>query len=454
MAISKITTPTQLSLAQELASINSQNKVTQIQPGNDQTIDDFWKNFVDPALPDPNTVIKWFRLLSDYVDQNDAVFALRCYGNWKSYKTKDNYTLRRGFYNLTDIDYSFFYTDNFFAAYFAKMAVDIFVPTLSEFKTMMLSREFPARFGRSAAVERDRAAYSIDGKKGKNPDFNTNGYKIAHVVDSGKRFFSNGLEKTIGQICDTYCDRGDYKDWKMHNDSWGDFYARDLKMDPAARELLVAHFLRFACPMNYIFTPKIDCHILGVKVPMNDIAECVELQQYAMHKFHARYGKDYDDYLDRIMLPPGLTLRSIPPVAVLGAKTIDIEYAYKVRSGMTTAKTSRPHYVHPFKSFLGTVINSKGTHYSPSVINSFFYSLQDSLFKQILNNHVLPFDIFLCTDITKLKSVYDEIKQRTTIIATQVFAKRHGACTSALRNYVDYLRNNSLVTNDLGQLFN
>lgn len=454
MAISKITTPTQLSLAQELASINSQNKVTQIQPGNDQTIDDFWKNFVDPALPDPNTVIKWFKLLSDYVDQNDAVFAIRCYGNWASYKTKDDYTLRRGFYNLTDKNYSFFYTDNFFAAYFAKMAVDNFVPTLSEFKTMMMSREFPARFGRSAAVERDRAAYSIDGKKGGDPAFNTNGYKIAHVVDSGKRIFSNGLQTTIGQICYNYCDRGDYNDWKMHHDGYGIFYARDLEMDPAARELLVAHFLRFTCPMNYVFTPKKDCQILGVQVPMNDIAECVEFQQYAMHKFRARYGTDYDVFLNRIMLPPSLTLQSIPPVASLGTKTIDIEYGYKVRSGMTTAKTSRPHYVHPFKSFLGTVINSKGTHYSPSVINSFFYSLQDSLFKQILNNHVLPSDIFLCTDITKLKSVYDEIKQRTTIIATQVFAKRHGACTSALRNYSDYLRKNSLATNDKGQAFN
>jgi hypothetical protein len=452
MAIQIRRTPKLVPLSKELASINSQNRISQIQPGSDKTIDAFWTSFI--KLPDINVVKNWFKLLCDYVDQNDAVFALRVYGNWASYKTKDDYTLRRGFYNLTDKDYSFFYTDNFFAAYFAKMAVDNYVPTLSEFKTMMQTREFPARFGRSASIERAKAAYSIDGKNGEDPGFNTNGYKIAHVVDSGKKIFSKGQIMTIGQICNKYCNRGDYKDWTLHNDSFGSFYARDLKMDSAARELLVAHFLRFACPMNYIFTPKKDCHKLGVKVYMNDIAECEELQQYAMRKFHSIYGVDYENYLDRIMLPPNLTLQSIPSTASLGTKTIDIEYAYKVRSGMTTAKTSRPHYVHPFKSFLGTVINSKGTHYSPSVINSFFYSLQDSLFKQILNNHVLPSDIFLCTDITKLKSVYDEIKQRTTIIATQVFAKRHGACTSALRNYVDYLRNNSLVTNDLGQLFN
>lgn len=454
MAISKIITPTQMSLAQELALINSQNRVTQIQHGYDPTIGDFWKNFIDPALPDSNVVIEWFRLLSDYVDQDDAVFALRCYGNWKSYKTKDDYTLRRGFYNLTDKNYSFFYTDNFFAAYFAKMALDNYVPTLSEFKSMMLSREFPARYGLSAATERARAAYSIDGKKGRDPGFQTNGYKIAHVVDSGKRIFYNGQETTIGQICDNYCNRGDYYDWTLHSDSFGDFYARDLKMDPAARELLVAHFLRFACPMNYIFTPKKDCHVLGVKVPMNDIAECVELQQYAMHEFHARYGKDYDDFLNRIMLPPSLQLSALPLATVLGAKTIDIEYDYKIRSSTATTTVPGKHLVHPFKLFLGTVINRKGKPYSPSVIHSFFYSLQDSLFKQILVNHGLPSDIFQCTDITKLKSVYDEIKKKTTNEALQLFAKRHGACTSALRNYADYLRKNSLATNDFGQSFN
>lgn len=454
MAIQVRPTPLHVPLSKELASINSQNRVSQIQPGSKKTIDVFWEKFIEPALPGINVVKNWFKLLSDYVDQDDAVFALRVYGNWASYKTKDHYTLRRGFYNLTDKDYSFFYTDNFFAAYFAKMAVDNFVPTLSEFKTMMQTRKFPARFGRCASIERAKAAYSIDGKNGKDPGFKTNGYKIAHVVDSGGEIFSNGQIMTIGQICNKYCNRGDYKDWTLHNDSFGDFYARDLKMDSAARELLVAHFLRFTCPMNYIFTPKKDCHKIGVKVYMNDIAECDELQQYAMRQFHSRYGNDYEKFLDRIMLPPYLTLQSIPSSAILGAKTINIDYGYKVRSCITTTKTSRPHLVHPFKTFLGTVINSKGALYTPSVINSFFSSMQDSLFKQVLVNHVLPSNIFHCTDITKLKSVYDELRDKTTSLALQVFTKRHGACTSALRNYSDYLRKNSLATNDLGQLFN
>ncbi len=341
MAIPVKSTPTKMSLAQELASIDNQNRITQIQQGSAPTIDVFWREFIEPSLPDKDAVLKWFKLLSDYVDQDDAVFGLRCYGNWESYKIKDDYTLRRGFYNLTDKGYSFFYTDNFFAAYFAKMAVDNYVPTLSEFNAMMQSREFPARFGRSAAVERARAAYSINGMKGKNPGFNTNGYKIAHVVDSGKRIFSNGMETTIGQICDRYCDRGDYYDWTLHNDSFGDFYARDLKMAPDARELFVAHFLRFACPMNYVFTPKKACHALGVKVYMNDIAECDELQQYAMQQLHIRYGKDYEDFLNRILLPPYLDLKSLSSVAALGAKTIDINYGYTIKKN--SSSTAKPN---------------------------------------------------------------------------------------------------------------
>ena len=108
MAIPVKSTPTKMSLAQELASIDNQNRITQIQQGSAPTIDVFWREFIEPSLPDKDAVLKWFKLLSDYVDQDDAVFGLRCYGNWESYKIKDDYTLRRGFYNLTDKGYSFF----------------------------------------------------------------------------------------------------------------------------------------------------------------------------------------------------------------------------------------------------------------------------------------------------------------------------------------------------------
>ena len=478
MAIPVKKTTTQKSLAQELASIDNQNKITPIEQKSASTIDVYWTDFIEPALPDPDAVIKWFKLLSDYVNQDDAVFALRCYGNWESYKTKDDYTLRRGFYNLTDKNYSFFYTDNFFAAYFAKMAVDNYVPTLSEFNAMMKSREFPARFGRSTAVERKKAAYSIDGKKGKNPGFTTNGYKIAHVVDSGKRIFNNGQETTIGQICDKYCSRGDYKDWTPHNDSFGDFYARDLNMDPDARELIVAHFLRFVCPMNYIFTPKKTCHTLGVKVYLDDIAECDELQQYAMQQFHIRYGKEYEGFLNRIMLPPVFNLKSLPSIAALGAKTIDISYGYNIKtsSGSTTKTkvktssinnktkniTSMPRINS--RNILATLrgMQAAGTlpatvtltnrnsfgHYLSTVptINNgygtYIRSIETQEFHDLLKKHGLPQNIYSCQDMNELVNVLEELVNANTpqAVAALNYGKR--SCRPALCYLIKYLLSN------------
>ena len=422
MAIPIKSTPTQMSLVQELASIDNQNRITQIQQGSAPTIDVFWREFIEPSLPDKDAVFKWFKLLSDYVDQDDAVFALRCYGNWESYKIKDDYTLRRGFYNLTDNDYSFFYTDNFFAAYFAKMAVDNYVPTLSEFNTMMKSREFPARFGRSAAFERSKAAYSIDGRNGKNPGFTTNGYKIAHVLDSGKRIFSDGLETTIWQICDRYCARGNYNDWTMHNDVFGDFYARDLAIDPSAKAFLIAHFLRFVCPMNYVFTPGKNHHVLGVKVRMNDIAESEELQQYAMLKFHERFGTVYEDYLSRILLPPAFELSNLPSINHLANKIINIQYgknmkktisknSTSVSSKGSTSKTTSSSKIIPrsilskLKQLAGTLPNPNTTTITDrdtfesylknncpaikteSSCEGYLYSLETAKFNTLLTNH-------------------------------------------------------------------
>lgn len=479
MAIPVLLAPTQMPLSKELASINSQNRVSQIQSGRDKTIDAFWTSFIEPALPEKDVVVKWFELLNDYVNQDDAVFALRCYGNWESYQAKDDYTLRRGFYNLTDKDYSFFYTDNFFAAYFAKMAVDNFVPTLSEFKTLMQSREFPARFGRSTAVERTKAAYSIDGRKGKNPGFTSNGYKIAHVVDSGKGIYSKGLETTIGQVCDRYCGRGDYNDWTLRSDGYGDFYARDLKMDSDAREFFVAHFLRFVCPMNYLFTPKKDCHVLGVKVYMDDIAECEELQQYAMQQFHLRYGKVYEDFLNRIMLPPDLDLKSLPSIAALGTNTIDISYGYRIKSNSglatktrvkTNSNNNKTKNVQPMprinsRNILATLRNMQAAgrlpatvlltnrnnfgHYLANVPNinngydPYMRSIETPMFNVLLNNHGLPQNVYSCQDVDKLINVLDElVNNPRSIEASAALQYEQRSCRPAFCYLLRYLLGN------------
>lgn len=462
-----------MSLTKKLQTLNVP-ALKQVTKGNATTIADFWNQFVVPLLPDPKVVKEWFKLLDKFVDDVDAVLAIRCYFSWQHPKLKDSDTLRRGFYNLTDKDYTFFYTDNFFAAYFAKMAIDGYVPSYNDFKQCMLSREFPARFGPSSSEERAIAAYSIDGKKGKDPGFCANGYKIAHIVDAGQDFYVTGQILTIGEICEKYCDRGDYTDWVLHTDTFGNFNARDLKMNQAAKDLLIAHFLRFACPMNYILTPGRYHHLLGVKIKYNDIAECEELQQYAMHKFYAIYGQDYEDFLKRILLPSSLLLTNLPNEKDLGDKTINITFDYKIKQTSTSVRKTKSIKKQSKKQnmlkeqskdkndlrkrLLAYVASPNATKVMQKKVTSnahevllhanipassatqYINWLDPNLHPELnalLTKHKIIGSIYTCTNLGQIAAMFDELVDNTTSEAKK--ANAHSNMVSAVRHFIEHL---------------
>ena len=175
------------------------------------------------------------------------------------------------------------------------MAIDNYVPDYKEFKTCMINRTFPARFGRSTKEERKKAAFSIDGKIGKDPGFGKAGYKIAHIINSGTGFILGKDKLTIKEICDRYYPRGKYIDWKLTGKD--KHYERKINVNIESKKLLTAHFMRFVCPMNYIFTPKKSKQRIKGKVYNNDIAESPLLQKYGIKMMAKRYGKIYKEYL-------------------------------------------------------------------------------------------------------------------------------------------------------------
>lgn len=311
----------------------SQPRILPLKSGHDKTLSDFWDNFVAPMLPNPRIVKQWYELLLRYINDDDAVFAIRNFG---SVSNKDDYiSLRRGFYNTTDNGYSLFYTDNFFTAYFAKMAIDSYIPDYYEFKELMLSRQFPARFGPyDSKYEQPKAAYDITGKNGKDPMFVSNGYKIAHLFDVGTALFMNGRNFGIKEICDKYCPRGDYGDWKKDTDKYGDFYVRRLgKLDDTARKFFMAHFLRMTCPLNYVLTPKQNLHSTPVA---KDIAEYSNFQRYAMKKFYEIYGDTYKDFVSNIMSNVNIDNLDVPD------EDIDIEYGPQLNNKTMPKPTPAP----------------------------------------------------------------------------------------------------------------
>lgn len=279
-----------MSLVNKLTRIDEPH-VVPLQNGESKTIEEFWNTFISCKLPKKDIVLKWHEVLLKYVTQPDAMFVIRGYNT----ASKDAYdTLRRGFLSKTNAGYSFFYTDNFHAAYFLKMALDGYVPTVEEMIDAYNSRRFPARFGPITGNEQTLMAIP----QGRDPGIQTAGYKIAHILNVGKGYFIDGKNSSFSQIIQQYFNGGERTDWKLHTDMTGSFFLRNYEVHPNARKFLVAEFLRFVHPFNYFLTPKKTCAYSPV---LKDIAEYQPLVDFVQAKYVTLYGDAYNEFISLVM---------------------------------------------------------------------------------------------------------------------------------------------------------
>ena len=245
-------------------------------------------------FPDFDRVKTMFSYLKKYVDEPDAVFAIRA-GNTRT--NNDGKTLRRGFLTVFKHDKRrYFYTDNDFATIIAKLIHDTdWIMNYDEFKQAMLDRTFPVHFNASCTEEKNKAAYKIDAQ---NPGIGDGGYKVSHLVDVGTKYYFGGAQLwNLSKVCEEYFPLEDYDAWKLNFDG---YYVREIDgaLSSEQERFLKAHFLRFACPLNYIFTPKQNGQIFGeVKIPKNDVGECPELLAYAKEQLKEQYANEYNEYI-------------------------------------------------------------------------------------------------------------------------------------------------------------
>lgn len=298
-----------MNLIQALANINTP-LTSPLKQGYSKDIQSFWSSFVCPLLPKKETVLKWHDVLMEYVRQENAMFAIRAYNT----APKNHYDrLRRGFLTATNQKYSFFYTDNFHAAYYLKMVQEDFVPSVGELLSLYNNRQFPARFGKDTQEERQLMAIP----KGKDPGIQKAGYKIAHILNVGKEYFYEGRSFSLSDIIKKYFDGGTRKDWQKELDSQGEYYIRHKDMPPDARQFLVAEFLRFVHPFNYFLAPKKSCIISAV---CKDISEFQPVINYIQSKYYDMYGRAYQEFLKIVLAPH----KNLP--TSLGAQIINLKF--------------------------------------------------------------------------------------------------------------------------------
>jgi len=311
-----------MTLLQKLNTINAP-RVTPLRDGKAQTAEEFWDSFIVQNLPAKDVVLKWHEILIEYVRRPDAMFAIRGYNT----AAKENYdSLRRGFLTKTDAGYSFFYTDNFHAAYYLKMAMDGYVPTVEEMIEAYNTRKFPARFGRDTSNERAMMAMP----KGVDPGIQTAGYKLAHILNVGKDYHVHGRNTSLSQIIQEFFDGGQRSDWRFNTDATGSYFLREYKVNQNARKYLVAEFLRFVHPFNYFLTPKITCALSSVS---SDIAEYQPLVDYVQAQYAKLYGDAYKEFL-LLVMPE----KSTPP-PVRRNIVIDLKYGLNCAGTSSSSQT-------------------------------------------------------------------------------------------------------------------
>lgn len=274
-----------MTLLEKLATIDYP-AVRTLNNGNVSGLDKFWNTVVQPYLPKKEIVLQWHNVLMSYIKANHPTFAIRGYNTFP----RDHYhDLRRGF--LTDTqDFSFFYTDNFFAFYIQKMCLDGFVPSVEELLYAFNNRQFPSRFGINTSEERLLMAV----KQGKDPKISAAGFKLAHILPVGKEYMQNDRVFGSKEILECYFPKGDRNDWKMVNDKTGNYYKRQLQAKSEAKRYAIAHFLRFVHPFNYFLCPKKGCEYND---KCKELAEYSPLLDYAHDYMLKTFGDAYREFL-------------------------------------------------------------------------------------------------------------------------------------------------------------
>ena len=289
-----------MTLREKLDTINKPS-LPKLEIGSAKTVNDYWNSFIEPHLPaNIESVIKWHKLLKEYVNKPDTVLGFRT-GNVAGH-------LRRGWETITNDGYSFFYTDNFFSHYFYKMSYDGFVPTLDEFYSLMKSREFPVRFASPMGTkdepwEKEYAAFNVDGK---NPGLGIAVYKLAHILDAGKNYIINNVSMGIAEICNKYFSLGDVSDWKLvYNPRryCRENFTIDEDNKAIAKKLAQACFLRMVHPMNYFISPKSKNQgkTYNIYNKGSNIAEDLNILSFVRQKFHERYTQNGIDYFQEFL---------------------------------------------------------------------------------------------------------------------------------------------------------
>lgn len=272
--------------------------------GEASSVDDFFENFVKPRLPKKEVIIKWHKILMEYVDNTKELSCAVRYGNSGSKDEslsgeKGYLKLRRGWLTQNaepEDNFEYFYADNYMSSFICKMAIDGYCPSsVEELRDIFQKHKFP--FGYDFHRDSEYEAECVVIATGDEPGFLDN-YKISHVFDSGKHYDVKGDKRypRIKELSEEYFDIGNRDQWTKEPD-----HIRKIKIEEKEKEVIIACFLRFVHPINYFLTPSNKKHICVPSATNKDIGENPLLIDKVKQYMKEQYQEVYDEFVEKIM---------------------------------------------------------------------------------------------------------------------------------------------------------
>lgn len=306
-----------------------ENTIGLLKIGDAKTIKDFFETFIKDKLPKKHIVKKWHKLLMEYIKDDSNIGCAIRYGNSGSKslslcKESGYLKLRRGWLTINTTDnFSYFYADNYLSSFIYKMALDEFVPTLDEFKELINNHKFP--YGFDFHHDKIYEAQYVTIPTAKEPGFLGN-YKLSHIFNSGMNYLVDGTKYTkIKDLSEKYFDIGSRNQWDNVEK------IRRISISKKEKEVIIAHFLRFVHPINYMLTPSKGKHTCVC----SDVGEYPILINYMKQYLKETYNEIYDEFVGKIMWNEE-NVASL----VTGEEIIDISYGVLNAKGSKTPKNN------------------------------------------------------------------------------------------------------------------
>lgn len=303
-----------------------------LQPGQDNSLNGFFKNFIEPRCLKKTDVIKWHDMFMEYIKRDDAILWIRYYENGK--KINGVWNTRRACLTEFEDGFKYAFVSNFDAQEIFNMIALGVTPDVNEFHNFMKNYQFPMHYHKGSSCEESQAcAYPNIGNV-RSGVLNRCGYYLAHIFGiktKYRRLSGNYNELSQGEINHIY-PRGDVNDWKIDPATNKKVRKLNYSLSNEEKNIVKAHFLRFIDPLNYFLVPNKKSCIANCNCSLGEYEPLIAT---VYQEYEIKYGKNkMKEFIEKALVENQFNQNINPNFQ------LNIRYGLRINANVSNASTS------------------------------------------------------------------------------------------------------------------